>query len=119
MIALIITIIVIIILAAIVMNASTSTVGNAQFAKFSQEFGEYSDQVALDAANVKSNTGIKGQVINDAQMFFMTANGFTRVNGSGEGVANMTMPVGYVLTNNNPNENTTPKYTLGKSLFQP
>ena len=98
LIALIITIIVIIILAAIVMNASTSTVGNAQYARFAQEFGEYTDQVALDAANVKSNTGIRGQIINDAQMFYMTANGFTNVGTSGWGVAARTMPAGYVLS---------------------
>jgi type II secretory pathway pseudopilin PulG len=100
LIALIITIIVIIILAAIVMNASTSTVGNAQYARFAQEFGEYSDQVALDAANIKSQTGIKGQIINNAQMYFMVANGITTVTTSGEGVSGLTMPVGYVLTNN-------------------
>lgn len=105
LIALIVTIIVIIILAAIVMNASTSTVGNAQYARFAQEFGEFTDQVALDAANIKSNTGIRGQIINDAQMFYMTANGFSSVDMSGEqmntnqGVAGYTMPVGYVLTN--------------------
>ena len=99
LIALIITIIVIIILAAIVMNASTSTVGNAQYARFAQEFGEYADQVALDAANIKSNTGIKGQIINNAQMYYMTANGFSRVeSGDLWGIAKRTMPVGYVLT---------------------
>ena len=113
LIALIITIIVIIILAAIVMNASTGTVSNAQYARFAQEFGEYSDQVILDAANVKSNTGIKGQIINNAQMFYMTANGFTNIEMSGEeknevqGVAGYTMPVGYVLTNNNDKEDET------------
>jgi Tfp pilus assembly major pilin PilA len=117
LIALIITIIVIIILAAIVMNASTSTVGNAQYARFAQEFGEFNDQVSLDAANVKSQTGIKGQIINNAQMFYMTANGMTNVvSRSGDaavttetevgcntdqGVAGYTMPVGYVLTNYN------------------
>ncbi len=100
LIALIITIIVIIILAAIVMNASTSTVGNAQYARFAQEFGEYTDQIALDAANIKSNTGIRGQIINNAQMYYMTANGFSRVETSGEwGISGMTMPVGYVMTN--------------------
>jgi type II secretory pathway pseudopilin PulG len=115
LIALIITIIVIIILAAIVMNASTSTVGNAQYARFAQEFGEFSDQVALDAANIKSNTGIRGQIINDAQMFYMTANGFSSIDpSSGEdlnkdqGVAGYTMPVGYVLTNKDEDGNDYP-----------
>jgi type II secretory pathway pseudopilin PulG len=117
LIALIVTIIVIIILAAIVMNASTSTVGNAQYARFAQEFGEFTDQVALDAANIKSNTGIRGQIINDAQMFYMTANGFSSVEMSGEqmntkqGVAGYTMPVGYSLTNY---ENTTDGKDKGK-----
>ena len=103
LIALIITIIVIIILAAIVMNASTDTVGNAQFARFSQEFGEFNDQVALDAADVKSNTGIRGQIINNAQNFYMVANGFTNVgkSGDGQGIAGYTLPAGYVLTNTN------------------
>ncbi len=108
LIALIITIIVIIILAAIVMNASTSTVGNAQYARFSQEFGEFTDQVALDAANVKSSTGIRGQIINDAQMFYMTANGYTNVMSGDWGVAGMAIPVGYVVTNTNSSDNTHP-----------
>lgn len=97
LIALIITIIVIIILAAIVMNSSTDTVGNAQYAKFAQEFGEYSDQVALKAADVKADVGIKGQIINNAQNYFMTAAGMTAVGTSGEGVFNYTLPAGYVV----------------------
>jgi len=119
LIALIITIIVIIILAAIVMNASTSTVGNAQYARFAQEFGEYSDQVALDAANIKSQTGIKGQIINNAQMYFMVANSITSVgkSGDGVGVAGYTMPVGYVLTNTNTStDDATYKYVLQSIL---
>ena len=121
LIALIITIIVIIILAAIVMNASTGTVSNAQYARFAQEFGEFADQVTLDAANVKSNTGIRGQIINNAQMFYMTANGMSNIAMSGEainedqGVAGYTMPVGYVLTNTNTADNTYP-YILQKIL---
>jgi len=116
LIALIITIIVIIILAAIVMNASTDTVGNAQYARFAQEFGEYSDQVALDAANIKSNTGIKGQIINNAQMFYMVANGLSDPTASGEGVAGYTMPVGYFLTNNNSTDHGTYPYVLQNIL---
>lgn len=131
LIALIITIIVIIILAAIVMNASTSTVGNAQYARFAQEFGEFNDQVSLDAANVKSQTGIKGQIINNAQMFYMTANGMTNVvsrsgdaSSTGEkvgcntdqGVAGYTMPVGYVLTNYNNTADPSHPYVLQSIL---
>lgn len=99
LIALIITIIVIIILAAIVMQSSTSTIGNAQYAQFSQEFGDYSQQVQLDAANIKQQTGIRAQNINDAQMFYMTANGLTNAITSGDGVKGWTVPMGYVLTN--------------------
>ena len=117
LIALIITIIVIIILAAIVMNASTSTVGNAQYARFAQEFGEFTDQVALDAANIKSNTGIRGQIINDAQMFYMVANGFSNVGTSGDeyGIAGYTIPNGYELTNTNTNDQSFP-YVLQSIL---
>lgn len=97
LIALIITIIVIIILAAIVMNSSTDTVGNAQYARFAQEFGEYSDQVALKAADIKADTGIKGQIINNAQNFYMTASGLTTLTSSGDGATGMTLPVGYVM----------------------
>jgi type II secretory pathway pseudopilin PulG len=132
LIALIITIIVIIILAAIVMNASTSTVGNAQYARFAQEFGEFNDQVSLDAANVKSQTGIKGQIINNAQMFYMTANGITNVSvrsgdasqtdeklvgcNTEQGVAGYTMPVGYVLTNYNKTKDGSHPYVLQSIL---
>jgi len=118
LIALIITIIVIIILAAIVMNASTDTVGNAQYARFAQEFGEFSDQVMLDAANVKSATGIKGQIINAAQQFYMTANGFTSVGKSGDeyGIAGYTMPVGYVMTTVNGNDAQKDEHIIQKIL---
>jgi len=115
LIALIITIIVIIILAAIVMQSSTSTIGNAQYAQFSQEFGDFSQQVQLDAANIKQQTGIRAQNINDAQMFYMTANGLTNAITSGEGVAGWTVPMGYVLTNNDTNDKTYP-YVLQKIL---
>ena len=106
LIALIITIIVIIILAAIVMNASSDTINNAQYAGFAQEFGEYSDSFKVDAANVKSATGIRGQQISNAQQYYMAANGFTNVGtasgntpNSDTGIAGYQMPVGYVLTN--------------------
>ncbi len=113
LIALIITIIVIIILAAIVMSASSSTIENAQYAQFAQEFGDYTSQVTLDAANVRQKTGLQGQNINNRQMYYMTANGWTRVGSSGDGfgIAQMTMPVGYVLTNNNGTD-ATYKYVL-------
>lgn len=113
LISLIITIIVIIILAAIVMQSSTDTVGNAQYAGFAQEFGEYADQVALDAADIKSQTGIKGQIINNAQNFYMVANGFTNVgtSGDGQGIAGYTLPAGYVVTNTNDADETY-KYVL-------
>jgi hypothetical protein len=129
LIALIITIIVIIILAAIVMNASADTVGNAQYARFAQEFGEFSDQVMLDSANVKSSTGIRGQIINAAQQYYMTANGFSNVESGDpeaagddaglnkkQGVAGYAMPVGYVVTNHNTNANDDYRFTLQRIL---
>jgi len=124
LIALIITIIVIIILAAIVMNSSGDTVTQAQYAKFAQEFGEFESQVKLDSATVKQNTGLRGQTINPAQQYYMTANGFTFIqqvsgNANGlnqnQGVAGYAMPVGYVLTNDNTTDAAT-KYILQEIL---
>lgn len=97
LIALIITIIVIIILAAIVMSSGGDTVGNAQFAKFSQEFGEYTDQVSVKSLDIKGDLGIKGLNANNAQTYYMTAQGMTTFGTSGDGVFDMTLPVGYVM----------------------
>ena len=92
-------IIMIIILAAIVLNTSTSTVSNAQYARFAQEFGDYSDQVIIDAAYVRQKTGLKGQNIKNAQMFYMTAHGYDDQNQ--DGVKGYNVPAGYELTINN------------------
>lgn len=117
LIALIITIIVIIILAAIVMNSSTDTVGNAQYARFAQEFGEFADQIALDAADIKSQTGIKGQIINTAQNCYMVANGFTALSGDKiGGISGFTMPVGYVLTDKQGSDSDNYMYVLQNLL---
>lgn len=101
LIALIITIIVIIILAAIVMSSGGNTISQANYASFAQQFGEYADQVKIDAATVMAETGKNGKTINNAQKFFMTANGFTDL-GSGDedgevGAFGYQLPVGYVL----------------------
>jgi len=121
LIALIITIIVIIILAAIVMSASQNTIGQAQYAGFAQEFGDYSSMITTDAAKVLESTGLNGQKVNNRQMYYMTANGWTRVgtSGDGYGIAQMTMPVGYVLTNTNSADSSSQyilQYILGIGL---
>jgi len=123
LIALIITIIVIIILAAIVMQASSDTINNAQYAGFAQEFGEYTDSFKIDAANVKSTTGIRGQQINTAQQYYMAANGMTNIAPTSgdtpntkQGVAGYAMPVGYVLTNMNTQDPNSAKWVLQKIL---
>ncbi|MBO5142596.1 MAG: hypothetical protein J6C46_06305 [Clostridia bacterium] len=98
LIALIITIIVIIILAAIVMGSGGNTISQANYASFAQQFGEYADQVKVDAATVMAETGKNGKNINNAQKFHMVANGFTDLNaGDKEGTFGYQLPVGYVI----------------------
>lgn len=75
LIALIITIIVIIVLAAIVMQSSTGTVDEANFAGFAQEMGDYTSAVTTSAASVKADAAVEGFIINDAQKNYMLATG--------------------------------------------
>lgn len=96
LIALIITIIVIIILAAIVMGSGGNTISQANYASFAQQFGEYADQVKIDAATVMAETGKNGIGINDAQKFFLVANGEKTLE-SGDGAFGFQVPVGYVI----------------------
>ena len=98
LIALIITIIVIIILAAIVMGSGGNTISQANYASFAQQFGEYADQVKIDAATVMAETGKNGKNINNAQKFHMVANGQTDLaSGDGQGAFGYQLPVGYVI----------------------
>lgn len=80
LIALIITIIVIIILAAIVMQSSTGTVDEANFAGFAQEMGDYTSAVTTTAASIKADAAVEGVIINDAQKNYMLANDIEAVN---------------------------------------
>jgi len=98
LIALIITIIVIIILAAIVMSSGGNTITQANYASFAQQFGEYADQVKIDAATVMAETGKNGKSINNAQKFHMVANGFMDLeSGDKEGTFGYQLPIGYVI----------------------
>lgn len=96
LIALIITIIVIIILAAIVMGSGGNTISQANYASFAQQFGEYADQVKIDAATVMAETGKNGKSINNAQKFYLVSNGYTDLK-SGDGAFGYQLPVGYVI----------------------
>ena len=91
--------IIIIVLASIVMNSSTDTIDVASFTRFSYEFGEYEDQIALYAADIRANLGIKGHIINNAQNYYLAAES---VNDSGiltelESIADKALPVGYIM----------------------
>ena len=98
LIALIITINVIIILAAIVMGSGGNTISQANYASFAQQFGEYADQVKVDAASVMAETGKNGKVINNAQKFHMVANGQKDLeSGDNKGAFGYQLPVGYVI----------------------
>lgn len=96
LIALIITIIVIIILAAIVMGSGGNTISQANYASFAQQFGEYADNVKIDAATVMAETGKNGITINNAQKFYLVANGGKTLT-SGDGAFGFQLPVGYVI----------------------
>jgi type II secretory pathway pseudopilin PulG len=95
---LIITIIVIIILAAIVMSSGGNTISQANYASFAQQFGEFADQVKIDAATVMAETGKNGKSINNAQKFHMVANGYLDLkSGDNLGAYGFQLPVGYVI----------------------
>lgn len=98
LIALIITIIVMIILAAIVMSSGGNTISQANYASFAQQFGEYADQVKIDAASLMAETGKNGKTINNAQKFHMVANGQLDLkSGDALGAYGFQLPVGYVI----------------------
>jgi type II secretory pathway pseudopilin PulG len=96
LIALIITIIVIIILAAIVLSAGGDTTNRAQLAVFTNNFSQYYDRVTMDALNAKQTLGIRSENVNDAQLYYMVANGLRTASGDSE-TTNRTLPVGYVM----------------------
>jgi len=81
---------------AIMMESSNSTINVAQYARFAQEFGEYSDNFKIDCANVKSSCGIRGQIINEAQMNYMAAHGYESTSDV-EGLTDYKVPTGYKL----------------------
>ena len=98
LIALIITIIVIIVLAAIVMQSSTGTVDEANFAGFAQEVGDYTSAVTTSAASIKADAAVEGVIINDAQKNYMLANGVKAADvKSNAEVFGMLVPAGYTL----------------------
>lgn len=85
-------------LSAIVMQSGGNTVSQARYASFAQQFGEFSDQVKIDAMTIMAETGKKGKSISNAQKFHMVANGFYDLNeGDNEGAYKMQVPVGYVI----------------------
>ena len=90
----------ILIVVAMMMSFSqaNTTVSQANYARFAQEFGEYSEQVKIQAADTKVKTASKGIAINNAQKFHMVANGFDDVKqGDNQGTYGMRLPVGYEL----------------------
>lgn len=106
-------------------DSTNDTVSMANYAKFCQEFGDYSDQVARDSLDIKATTGMKGQIINNAQNFCMVARGYDDIGSyydtdegrryDEKGIAGYTMPTGYVLTNSN-SKDSEYKYVLQNIL---
>ena len=86
----------IILLAAIVLSAGGTTTNRAQLAVFTNNFSQYYDRVTMDALNAKQTLGIRSENVNDAQLYYMVANGLRTASGDCE-VMNRKLPVGYVL----------------------
>ena len=103
LISLVITIIVMIILAAIVISNSSNTTQRAQYAKFSTEFGDYADTFQKDAVDLMIPLALDSTNVNEAQRYYMTANGIKTLK-SGDGATadpdayDRTLPAGYKLT---------------------
>lgn len=73
-------------------------ISGARYASFVQQFGEFSDQIKIEAATVMANTGKKGKSINNAQKFHMVANGLDDLNeGDKLGAYGYKLPIGYII----------------------
>ncbi|MBR3280488.1 MAG: EI24 domain-containing protein [Clostridia bacterium] len=83
-------------LAFIVLSAGGDTTNKAQLAVFTNNFSQYYDRVTMDALNAKQTLGIRSENVNDAQLYYMVANGLRTASGDVE-TTNRTMPVGYEL----------------------
>ena len=73
-----------------------STAVYAQFARFTNNFPQYSDRCIMDALDTKQILGIREENVNDAQLYYMTANGLRTAKNDVE-VYNRLMPVGYIM----------------------
>ena len=85
-----------IVLSFIVLEKGGDTTNKAQLAAFTNKFSQYYDRVTMDALNAKQTLGIRSENVNDAQLYYMVANGLRTSSGDCE-VFNRNKPVGYVL----------------------
>ena len=67
-----------------------------QLAVFTNNFSQYYDRATMDALNLKQTLGIRSENVNDAQLYYMVANGLKTAAEDCE-VVNRKLPVGYVL----------------------
>ena len=82
-------------LGAIVMNSASSTVSYASLAVFTCEFSDYSDDVLIKANTLRQQLAINGDIVNDAQLYYMVANGLTSPNV--DEIKNYKVPEGYII----------------------
>ncbi|MBO5143417.1 MAG: hypothetical protein J6C46_10610 [Clostridia bacterium] len=72
----------------------------ANYNLFAQQFGEYADQVIIDGEYIKSQLNKEGFEINEAQKYYMIANGFKNISETESGdFLNKSIPVGYDIPN--------------------
>lgn len=108
-------------------DASSSTVKYASHAKFAQEFGEYSDQFAITNARTRSEYGLKGEILSEAQEYYITANGIKMDDNYYTFVKPYSIPEGYILpesiqmilnSNDDNKENTIVAYKIEDNVFE-
>ena len=101
LIGLIFVILILILSASILLSVGGTITGEdvtnrAKVAVFSNNFSEYYDRITIDALGTKQKVGVRSEIVNDAQLYYMVANGLEKSTEDCE-VANRKLPVGYVM----------------------
>ena len=86
----------ILIIAFLVLSSGGSTTNKAQLAVFINNFSQYYDRVTMDGLYTKQTLGINSENVNNAQLYYMVANGLETASEDVE-VNNRILPVGYIM----------------------
>lgn len=61
-------------LSILILNSGSNTISQANYARFAQQFGEFSDAIAIQKASLKGNYAMQGVIRTDAQLYYEIAN---------------------------------------------